>query len=170
MTIERVMQIATQLCRDYVEYTKSAIYSPVMYGKRDELRAAILALVDAEVEPYKLAKADHDRLVRELDVLLCGEDAAPQASLCDIVAKVSTTRVELEQISIFGWPKLDKPARVGSGTFGVGVSAKLVVSAAQAAYANEAERRAMTKEQRQADERNRREFWEMVNGPLEAKP
>lgn len=58
----------------------------------------------------------------------------------------------------------------GGGTFGVGVSAKLVVSAAQAAYANEAERWAMTKEQRHEAERNRREFWEMVNGPLEAKP
>lgn len=30
-----------------------------------------------------------------------------------------------------GWPKLTKPARVGSGTFGVGVSARLVVEAAQ---------------------------------------
>lgn len=68
------------------------------------------------------------------------------------------------------WPKLDKPARADGGTFHVGVSAKLVVRAAQAAYANEAERRAMTKEQRQADERNRRELWDMINGPLEAKP
>lgn len=33
--------------------------------------------------------ADHDRLVRELDVLLNGEDgAARQASLCDVVAQV----------------------------------------------------------------------------------
>lgn len=30
-----------------------------------------------------------------------------------------------------GWPKLTKPARVGNGTFGVGVSARLVVEAAQ---------------------------------------
>lgn len=129
-----------------------------------------LVELQVEIEAHKLAKADHDRLVRELDVLLYGEDAAPQASLCDIVAKVAATNVELEQIRTEGWPKLDKPARVGGGTFGVGVSTKLVVSAAQAAYANEAERRAMTKEQRQAAERNRREFWEMVNGPLEAKP
>lgn len=30
-----------------------------------------------------------------------------------------------------GWPKLTTPARVGNGTFGVGVSARLVVEAAQ---------------------------------------
>lgn len=30
-----------------------------------------------------------------------------------------------------GWPKLTKPARVGNGTFGMGVSARLVVEAAQ---------------------------------------
>ncbi len=30
-----------------------------------------------------------------------------------------------------GWPKLTKPARVGNGTFGVGVSSRLVVEAAQ---------------------------------------
>lgn len=30
-----------------------------------------------------------------------------------------------------GWPKLTTPARVGGGTFGVGVSARLVVEAAQ---------------------------------------
>lgn len=36
------------------------------------------------------------------------------------------------------WPKLDKPAMVGAGRFGVGVSARLVVEAAQRRYADEA--------------------------------
>jgi hypothetical protein len=37
---------------------------------------------------------DHKRLVREIDVLLNGEDgAAKQASLCDIVAQVTTMRM-----------------------------------------------------------------------------
>lgn len=40
-------------------------------------------------------KADHNRLVRELDVLLNGEaGAAEQASLCDIVAQVRMERAE----------------------------------------------------------------------------
>jgi len=42
------------------------------------------------------AGADHNRLVRELDVLLNGEDgAAPQARLCDIVAQVRDKRWKL---------------------------------------------------------------------------
>ena len=65
-----------------------------LVGDDDELRwyaiaythrRQLLILVDAHEE----AKADHQRLVRELDVMLNGEDgAAPQASLCDIVAQV----------------------------------------------------------------------------------
>lgn len=43
------------------------------------------------VSDYEECLADHRRLVRELDVLLNGEDgAAPQASLCDIVGQVSS--------------------------------------------------------------------------------
>lgn len=49
---------------------------------------------------YEEVLADHRRLVRELDVLLNGEDgAAKQASLCDIVAQVATA--QKNRISIF---------------------------------------------------------------------
>lgn len=41
------------------------------------------------MEDYQSVIADHDRLVRELDIALNGEHgAAKQASLCDIVAQV----------------------------------------------------------------------------------
>lgn len=40
------------------------------------------------IADYKAVIADHQRLVRELDVLLNGPNAARQASLCDIVAQV----------------------------------------------------------------------------------
>lgn len=40
------------------------------------------------MEGYEEAAADKRRLVRELDVLLNGDGAAKQASLCDIVAQV----------------------------------------------------------------------------------
>lgn len=44
---------------------------------------------------YERALADHRRLVRELDVLLNGEEgAADQASLCDIVAQVQREGVK----------------------------------------------------------------------------
>jgi ABC-type glutathione transport system ATPase component len=40
------------------------------------------------VQDYEEVLADKRRLTRELDVLLNGKGAAPQASLCDIVAQV----------------------------------------------------------------------------------
>lgn len=47
---------------------------------------------------YEEVLADHRRLVRELDVLLNGEEgAAKQASLCDIVAQVQRERIKASQ-------------------------------------------------------------------------
>lgn len=46
-----------------------------------------------QISNYRAVLADHNRLVRELDVLLNGVDgAAPQASLCDIVAQLADWR------------------------------------------------------------------------------
>jgi hypothetical protein len=67
-----------------------------------------------------------------------------------------------------GWPKLTKPARVGNGTFGIGVSARLVVVAAQRQHEYRAEGAARTPEQAREKERKRREAWDMLNGPLGA--
>ena len=67
-----------------------------------------------------------------------------------------------------GWPKLDKPARVGAGTFGVGVSSRLVVEAAQRAHQYAGEHRDLTPEQAREAERNRRKLWDRLNGPLGA--
>ena len=39
---------------------------------------------------------DHRRLVRELDVLLNGDGAAQQASLCDIVSQVRRERIKAQ--------------------------------------------------------------------------
>lgn len=48
----------------------------------------------ATADDYEEVLADHRRLVRELDVLLNGEEgAAKQASLCDLVAQVRTLRL-----------------------------------------------------------------------------
>lgn len=41
------------------------------------------------IADYKVVIADHQRLVRELDRLIYGDDAAAQASLCDLVGHVS---------------------------------------------------------------------------------
>jgi hypothetical protein len=42
---------------------------------------------EATIEDYKQVLVDHGRLVRELDVIINGENAAKQASLCDIVSQ-----------------------------------------------------------------------------------
>lgn len=47
-----------------------------------------LTEVYAQLTAYKEAQADKQRLVRDLDVLLNGREAAQQASLCDIVSQV----------------------------------------------------------------------------------
>lgn len=67
-----------------------------------------------------------------------------------------------------GWPKLTKPARVGNGTFGVGVSSRLVVEAAQRQHEYREEENAKTPEQAREAERNRRKAWDMLNGALDA--
>lgn len=64
------------------------------------------------------------------------------------------------------WPKLEKPARVGTAEFAIGVSARLVVLAAQRAFQWAGEHRDLTPEQAEAEERARRALWDARNGPL----
>lgn len=45
------------------------------------------------IADYEEVFADHKRLVREMDVLLNGDGAAAQASLCDLVAQIRTSRL-----------------------------------------------------------------------------
>lgn len=61
---------------------------------------------------------------------------------------------------------LTKPARVGGGSFGLGVPERYVIEAAQRHYEQEGERKAMTAEQFAEEERQRRSLWELVHGPL----
>src|SRR5204863_7749362 len=52
------------------------------------------------VDDYETAFADHQRMVRELDVLLNGDAAAKQASLCDIVAQVRKEGIRARDVSL----------------------------------------------------------------------
>jgi hypothetical protein len=56
-------------------------------------------------DDYEAVLADHRRLVRELDVLLNGEGAAQQASLCDIVAQLQRAKALPEQPTGDEWLK-----------------------------------------------------------------
>ena len=74
----------------------NGMQSVLYHGDADgDLLAAMLShpqpqkVDELTIADYEQAAADHRRLVRELDVLLNGEDGAEkQASLCDIVAQV----------------------------------------------------------------------------------
>ena len=52
---------------------------------------------EANIEDYKVALDDVKRLTRELDVALNGDGAAQQASLCDIVCQVKSSKWKLVQ-------------------------------------------------------------------------
>lgn len=52
------------------------------------------------LKDYEEAFADHQRMVRALDVLLNGDAAAKQASLCDIVAQVRNEGIRSEGVSL----------------------------------------------------------------------
>ena len=66
------------------------------------------------------------------------------------------------------WPNLDRPARVGGGLFGVGVTARYVVAAAQRAHEEHLRVATLTHEQMMEEERSRRNLWDLVHGPIEA--
>ncbi|HVR53745.1 MAG TPA: hypothetical protein VMS38_28730 [Pseudorhodoferax sp.] len=64
-----------------------------------------------------------------------------------------------------GKPRLDKPARVGGVVFRKGVEERLVIESAKRHFEAEAERqKPKTLAERQEEERNRRAFWDLVNG------
>jgi len=62
-------------------------------------------IYDKTVEDYEEVLADHNRLVRELDILINGEEvAAKQASLCDIVVQLRTKSIKLTSVAITECP------------------------------------------------------------------
>lgn len=60
--------------------------------------------------------------------------------------------------------KLDKPAQVGGVVFRQGVTARLVIEAAQRNYVAEDVNRRKTPEDRVQEEANRRAIWDMIHG------
>lgn len=50
--------------------------------------------LEAENVDYKEAHEDHKRLVREVDVIMNGDNAAEQASLCDLVSQIKAVFAE----------------------------------------------------------------------------
>lgn len=69
---------------------------PIVYltAAKERIRWLSRKLVKAEqsIAELEAVQTDHLRLVRELDGLLNGDNAAEQASLCDIVAQVKSKK------------------------------------------------------------------------------
>lgn len=100
--IELVRQHQAEQLQDAVERVAKAIkenvynpYAGPICGIEEAAKAAIAAM--PSVADYEQALADHRRLVRDLDIALNGENAAPQASLCDIVAQVKGMTRQAQQ-------------------------------------------------------------------------
>jgi len=72
---------------DHVERTAEELYAKLMPKPSEAVDVNKLT-----VEDYEEVLKDHRRLVRKLDVLLNGEGAAEQASLCDIVCQVAVRK------------------------------------------------------------------------------
>lgn len=61
-------------------------------GEKEEYFDALKKEYDKlkeELDGYKAAQEDHNRLVREIDVILHYDEAAEQASLCDLVGPIA---------------------------------------------------------------------------------
>jgi len=169
--------------------TESAARWDDFSARRDRLRAALQYKAGEVPKGYVLASETmdvqrlHEQLVdltREagaVDTVIGRPEVLRNnlAALRDEIGSTANGRIPLTaqpspEAPAGGWPKLEKPATVGAGTFGVGVSSRLVVEAAQRAYKYKRENDACTKEEMQADEARRRSVWDMIHGALSAQP
>lgn len=68
------------------------------------------------IEDYEQVLADQRRLTRELDVAMHGEeDAAPQASLCDLISLAADMRAELLELRKLSTASGDAPLLAAAG-------------------------------------------------------
>ena len=60
------------------------------------------------INDYEEVIEDHKRLVREIDVILCGKDAAQQASLCDLVSPIRELKEQVSNMQEKVWDELKR--------------------------------------------------------------
>lgn len=82
-TRQRIMQFLTEMPGEPLYYLDEAPVSiPEDVKDKDQLT----------IDDYKEIIEDHKRLVKELDVILNGVNAATQASLCDIISQLKSKK------------------------------------------------------------------------------
>jgi len=87
-----------------VEQWGNAIEMPKMEGWLKEYAAKEKLTID----DYESVLADHRRLIRELDIIINGDNAAKQASLVDMVCQIRNL-----------WPKMERPVWVKATEFNI---------------------------------------------------
>lgn len=63
---------------------------------KEEATQKIAEYMYGMIQDYEDVNADKRRLVREIDVILCGKDAAIQASLCDLIPTIRDMKKKLD--------------------------------------------------------------------------
>ena len=95
MDLEMRMAVPDAVAQQIGQYMQANGYGIVFnkfYKQREE------QILESVQQDYEEVMEDHRRLVRELDVLINGEEgAAKQASLCDIVAQVRREGLKVPQ-------------------------------------------------------------------------
>lgn len=65
---------------------------------KEEATQKIAEYMCGMIQDYEDVNNDKKRLVREIDVILCGKDAAIQASLCDLVNPIRELKEKHDQL------------------------------------------------------------------------
>jgi len=69
----------------------------IAYGNdRPKVTQLIAEFMYGMIQDYEDVNNDKKRLVREIDVILCGKDAAQQASLCDLIPTIRDMKNKLD--------------------------------------------------------------------------
>lgn len=71
----------------------------IAYGNdRPKVTQLISEFMYGMIQDYEDANNDKKRLIREIDVILCGKDAAIQASLCDLVSPIKELKQKHDKL------------------------------------------------------------------------
>ncbi|MDM0086779.1 MULTISPECIES: hypothetical protein [unclassified Variovorax] len=134
---------ARQWEAQHIEWLRTMVHGDARWLANNPIAAAITERYEAAVAEDWYAR-DHEDVSRLRTRL--GLDPRPNGTCC------------------VQWPLLDKAARVDGGTFGKGVSSKLVIEAAQRFHDRTRSERQLTPDQRREAELARRQCWDLLNG------
>jgi len=94
MSVASELARSVLLCQDGVYEADRSVITILSIAAKE------MQDLETTVNDYKETFKDHQRLVREIDVIINGEDgAAPQASLCDIVGQIRQLTFDVKDLA-----------------------------------------------------------------------